>query len=417
MVLLPVEPYWAHAYWVLSSRMYSRLTRRRQRTGGRIILRFHAISMIHWSDRRRWERFDVELSSPSGNYYLNLWSPGHSVSAEIGILGKHGAFTPVLESNRVELPRSEESSLFEDVRVPLHGEGDGLWKPRAGPAAAAEEEEDQEPHASSDSEQTVARGDAIPSSGSRPWALRPDRIFRSDPTPPAPPAPPEAAPPAAREKELDTAGAARAGAPGEGEGPAPPAESRPAESADILLPSATVEPPEVEEVLKFSQAASEVSQERRAEIDEETRRYSEAALGEVEEGVAQDTEGGQPSPTETPWTSGDAIGRAILEAFEAGAAEHARPSVRGLSSGLFSSWGISSLRSSPGDDRPRFEIHADLVLYGRAQPGSEWVIEDQVVKVRDDGSFEIRFALPPGNSPAPSAPRGTEPEAREGESR
>ncbi len=44
----------------------------------------------------------------------------------------------------------------------------------------------------------------------------------------------------------------------------------------------------------------------------------------------------------------------------------------------------------------RLEVHADLVVYGRARPGTKLVIEGVEVPVREDGTFDLRLALHPG---------------------
>ncbi|MBN1442964.1 MAG: DUF4912 domain-containing protein, partial [Planctomycetes bacterium] len=141
LVLLPVEPYWAHAYWVLSAATFARMTRRCRRSGGRLVLRFRFVSTVEFNDRRREGFVDVDLISPAGNYYLNLWSGGQALSARIGILGRFGRFTPLLEARPIELPRAGESPVFEDLRVPVRGEGDALWRPRSGAAGTGDGEE------------------------------------------------------------------------------------------------------------------------------------------------------------------------------------------------------------------------------------------------------------------------------------
>ena len=44
--------------------------------------------------------------------------------------------------------------------------------------------------------------------------------------------------------------------------------------------------------------------------------------------------------------------------------------------------------------KPYLSIHMDLVVHGRAEPGTEVVIDGVVVPVREDGTFEVRFAIP-----------------------
>lgn len=56
--------------------------------------------------------------------------------------------------------------------------------------------------------------------------------------------------------------------------------------------------------------------------------------------------------------------------------------------------GISSLERPAFHDQPHLEVKADLVIYGRTRPGTEVVIDGVQVPVREDGTFDLRFALP-----------------------
>lgn len=69
--------------------------------------------------------------------------------------------------------------------------------------------------------------------------------------------------------------------------------------------------------------------------------------------------------------------------------------------------GISSFQAPSHAPRSRLEVHADLVIYGRAQPHTEVVIDGVVVPVREDGTFDVRFSLGGSGSPpaVPAAPR------------
>ncbi|MBI4602074.1 MAG: hypothetical protein HY721_08945, partial [Planctomycetes bacterium] len=86
----------------------------------------------------------------------------------------------------------------------------------------------------------------------------------------------------------------------------------------------------------------------------------------------------------------------------------------GSSSALAASWGrpaegVSSHERPVQDERPRIEVRADIVIYGRAKPGTEVVIDGIVVPVRPDGTFDLRFALParrPEEAPEPAGPGG-----------
>jgi hypothetical protein len=69
-------------------------------------------------------------------------------------------------------------------------------------------------------------------------------------------------------------------------------------------------------------------------------------------------------------------------------------------------WGISSL-SQPGVGAEQrqgfwFNINAELVIYGATEPDAEVTIGGRVIKLRPDGSFSFRFALPDGTCQLPA---------------
>ncbi len=74
-----------------------------------------------------------------------------------------------------------------------------------------------------------------------------------------------------------------------------------------------------------------------------------------------------------------------------------------------SSLGISSLSSlsSPfgGAEQPKgfwFNINAELVIYGATEPGAKVTLGGHQIKLRPDGSFSYRFALPDGKYDMPA---------------
>jgi hypothetical protein len=74
-----------------------------------------------------------------------------------------------------------------------------------------------------------------------------------------------------------------------------------------------------------------------------------------------------------------------------------------------SSFGISSLSSlsSPfgGAGQPRgfwFNINAELIIYGATEPAAQVTLGGHEIKLRSDGSFSYRFALPDGKYELPA---------------
>lgn len=79
----------------------------------------------------------------------------------------------------------------------------------------------------------------------------------------------------------------------------------------------------------------------------------------------------------------------------------------GFSLSLPSSLGVSSLSSPFGGVGPRrkgfwFNVNAELIIYGATEPDAQVTIGDRVIKLRPDGSFSYRFALPDGQYELPA---------------
>lgn len=76
-----------------------------------------------------------------------------------------------------------------------------------------------------------------------------------------------------------------------------------------------------------------------------------------------------------------------------------------MSSFGISSLGISSL-SSPFGGLPTkgfwFMVNAELIIYGATEPDAKVTLGGQPVKLRPDGTFSFRFALPDGNYDLPA---------------
>ncbi len=60
--------------------------------------------------------------------------------------------------------------------------------------------------------------------------------------------------------------------------------------------------------------------------------------------------------------------------------------------------------SEAGAEDLALELNADVVIYGRTRPGTQVFLSGANIQVRSDGTFEARFALPPGLSGSPRNP-------------
>jgi hypothetical protein len=313
LVLMVVEPHWAHAYWEVNDRAIAAARERAGDPLAPIVLRILDRTGCEGQGEAR-DSFDIEVGSVAGNYYINLWNPGRSLVAEIGVRSASGQFWPVTRSNSIDLPRDRESELYEDRRRRVRGRGDILWKARSTPAAPS-----------------------APPPAWLPPLLQPVRE--------AGPAGPPAAEAIAGEEALPAEAVVMV--------PEPRGESSSAPPPAAPLPSA---------------AAAEAAEPRVADAALSSADFDEDAAAET-----------QPPPEEAQSGSG-------LEALAA------------LSSEALSSWGLAEPIEA-GEKRLRVEVRADIVLYGRAAPGTELVIDGTVVKAREDGTFDLRFSLPLSSEP------------------
>jgi hypothetical protein len=72
--------------------------------------------------------------------------------------------------------------------------------------------------------------------------------------------------------------------------------------------------------------------------------------------------------------------------------------------------GVSSMSSAfsafGGGERRRgfwFNVNAELIIYGATEPDAKVTIGERRIKLRPDGTFSFRFALPDGEYPLPAA--------------
>lgn len=116
LVLQVRDPWWAHAYWDVSSKSMDRL---RSEFGsdfgaGRWVLRSYDVSFINFDGTNAHRFFDTGVDLDARNWYLNLASPGTSWCVDLGILMPDGRFIMVLRSNTISLPSDGPSWITDE---------------------------------------------------------------------------------------------------------------------------------------------------------------------------------------------------------------------------------------------------------------------------------------------------------------
>lgn len=72
-----------------------------------------------------------------------------------------------------------------------------------------------------------------------------------------------------------------------------------------------------------------------------------------------------------------------------------------LSSGAVSSWGSDFLRPAPKEKDFWLVVNTELIVYGATEPDAKVTMQGLPIKLRPDGTFSMRFALPDGRQEIP----------------
>ncbi|HTY37315.1 MAG TPA: DUF4912 domain-containing protein [Bacteroidota bacterium] len=123
LVLLPVDPYLIHAYWVISpdSLVEAELMLTKDHKRAYPILRFHDLTHVVFDGSNAHGSFDVRVDLEAHNWYVHLWSPEKSYCADLGLRTEGGRFFPLARSNVAVTPRASVSSSREACYMLVEG--------------------------------------------------------------------------------------------------------------------------------------------------------------------------------------------------------------------------------------------------------------------------------------------------------
>ena len=116
LVLLPVDPYWIHAYWEVTPQTLSDVLSRlgSDAPQARYVLRVFDVTAIEFDGRNAHSFFDNPVELSARNWYIQLWSSEKSLVADLGLLLPDGRFFLMARSNAVHTPR-EGVSIFTEA--------------------------------------------------------------------------------------------------------------------------------------------------------------------------------------------------------------------------------------------------------------------------------------------------------------
>lgn len=121
LVLMSIDPYWVHAYWEIAPRRAPKPPRSADTETGQPswILRVYDVTFIDFDGTNAHSSFDIRITPEARNWYINLWSAGKSLCAELGLLHPDGTFSSLVRSNVIQTPPAWVSPDTEErwVRV------------------------------------------------------------------------------------------------------------------------------------------------------------------------------------------------------------------------------------------------------------------------------------------------------------
>lgn len=386
IVLLDVDPFHAHVFWHVN---LGDLESARQTLGGEgahaaLLLRFYDVTLLDFDGGNAHSSFDVAVHSLQSTHYIDFWESGRSYIVDIGLRTHDGRFQSLARSNPIELPPHAPSSNFDrtgivvDPAINIVCEVADVTRAEVLADIRPEPRPDMEPDASDDLVRSFYRR---LTDQRLPGAVRRKR------------APSQAGPyPESAESEQ---GEDRSGGDG-----------APITGAETEAPRQT------------DRAGAEWNApERFAGASGRTRNVVSPSWDE-----AIPRSSSEPSPRFSSQVSSAESSYGLYEA---------RGEQPGVSSWISSAGGVSSWVTSPGGaalERMPLEqvfvlpsgewkqkeliseLASELLIQGRAAPGSQFSLLGQPVRVRPDGTFSVRARLPEGTLVVPVPQRSREDE-------
>ncbi|MCM8782803.1 MAG: DUF4912 domain-containing protein, partial [Candidatus Omnitrophica bacterium] len=135
LVLQSRDPWWIHAYWELTPRLYEKVKSelKDEFFQAKRILRVYDISNIIFDGTNAHRYFDIEINDYANNWYIDVGGPGRSWCVDLGLKLPDNRFITLIRSNVVHTPldgpswiTDEEWMVPEEVFARLYGMGVGL---------------------------------------------------------------------------------------------------------------------------------------------------------------------------------------------------------------------------------------------------------------------------------------------------
>ncbi|MDD5090643.1 MAG: DUF4912 domain-containing protein [Candidatus Wallbacteria bacterium] len=116
VALMVVDPYWLHAYWMITpdklSGLKSSLGDRFK--SSRFVVRVYDVTDVAFNGENAHSYFDQNVTADARNWYVNVGSPDRNYLADLGLITPEGQFILIARSNVVRAPRDSVSEIVDD---------------------------------------------------------------------------------------------------------------------------------------------------------------------------------------------------------------------------------------------------------------------------------------------------------------
>jgi len=138
ITLMVRDPYWAHAYWEITSESYRRAadTLGDEAADAATILRVYDITGVDFDGSNATRSWDVDVRG-ANNWYLDLGEPDHVYCVEIGLRSASGRFVAIGRSNIARTPRDRVSDVIDEQWMSREAEFERVYALSGGLGQAA----------------------------------------------------------------------------------------------------------------------------------------------------------------------------------------------------------------------------------------------------------------------------------------
>ncbi|MFH0807357.1 MAG: DUF4912 domain-containing protein [Elusimicrobiota bacterium] len=127
IVLLPRDPFWAYAYWEISTDTRRELNNK-YGTTVKFAIRVYDVTDINFDGKNSHKAFDIIVGEAAENWYINMPDVNRSWCVDLGLILADGRFITIARSNVVSMPHHGISTVIDEQWAILHKDFERLIK-------------------------------------------------------------------------------------------------------------------------------------------------------------------------------------------------------------------------------------------------------------------------------------------------